>query len=413
MAAFNIYHDTRRPKKDGTCPLKIMIYHKKSFLIPLKLSVDPGNFIDGEIVFPNDARRASNMNKYIKTKLSAVENTILKLDITGVLATMDDKDLKTALCGNIDNDERDTPPSFVEALNMFIGTKQKKGTRQVYRSTLRMLERYCDSAFINIDNLQFKDMTSNWLHNFDLWMSSFCMVNYKALNMRNIRTVFNYAISEKFIELNDYPFRNFKIKHEKTRKRSLTVDELRTLRDYDVEPHMQKYRDIFMLSFYLIGINPVDLLHAKELYKGNLEYKRAKTGRLYTIKVEPEAMDIIDKYRGKKFLINVMDRYSDYTNFTKKANNNLKKIGPYYFDKKSDGPGPGKKVYEGLFPDISIYWARHTWATLASKIGIDKDTIAAALGHGSEDTTDIYIDFDQEKIDVANRKVIDFVNGKN
>mgnify|MGYP000363609098 CR=1 FL=1 len=57
------------------------------------------------------------------------------------------------------------------------------------------------------------------------------------------------------------------------------------------------------------------------------------------------------------------------------------------------------------------YWARHTWATIAHKIGISKDVISLALGHefGCK-TTGIYIDYDLEQIDKANRKVIDYIN---
>ena len=60
-------------------------------------------------------------------------------------------------------------------------------------------------------------------------------------------------------------------------------------------------------------------------------------------------------------------------------------------------------------PKISSYWARHTWATIASSIDIPKDTISAALGHGGNTVTDVYIRFDRRKVDEANRKVINYV----
>ena len=73
----------------------------------------------------------------------------------------------------------------------------------------------------------------------------------------------------------------------------------------------------------------------------------------------------------------------------------------------------GRKVREPLFPDISSYWSRHTWATIAASMDIPKETISAALGHeiGSA-VTSIYIDFDQRKVDEANRKVIDALASK-
>lgn len=69
----------------------------------------------------------------------------------------------------------------------------------------------------------------------------------------------------------------------------------------------------------------------------------------------------------------------------------------------------GKKSAEGAFPGLSTYWARHSWATIAASLDIPKETIAAALGHGGNTVTDIYIDFDQRKVDEANRRVLDWV----
>ena len=61
--------------------------------------------------------------------------------------------------------------------------------------------------------------------------------------------------------------------------------------------------------------------------------------------------------------------------------------------------------------ELTTYWARHSWATVAASLDIPKETIAAALGHGGNTVTDIYIDFDQKKVDEANRKVLDYVFG--
>lgn len=92
--------------------------------------------------------------------------------------------------------------------------------------------------------------------------------------------------------------------------------------------------------------------------------------------------------------------------FPHRMNINLKEIG----EVKRVGRG-GKKVRTSLFPDITIYHARHTWATIASKLDMPIETISAALGHEiGSDTTQIYIDFDQGKVDAANRKVIDYIN---
>ena len=188
----------------------------------------------------------------------------------------------------------------------------------------------------------------------------------------------------------------------------------RSLRDYPVEPHQERYRDLFMLIFYLIGINIVDILHVEKIKNGRIEYRRAKTGRLYSIKVQPEALEIINRYSpGKKYLLNFLDNYNHYEDFRKRFNDNLKKIGKseYIHTKSKNGRGIKKKVFEPLFPKITSYYARHTWATFAAELDIPKETIAAALGHGSISVTDRYIHYNTKKVDEANRRVIDYLNG--
>ena len=252
----------------------------------------------------------------------------------------------------------------------------------------------------------FDTMNKDWLMRFEQWMKEGGMkTNAYAIHLRNIRAVFNYAIDEEYTTL--YPFRRFTIKKEETRKRNLTVEQLRTLRDYPCEEYQKKYRDIFLLMFYLIGINAADLFLArkKDVVNGRLEYKRAKTGKLYSILIQPEAQAIIDRYAGTgEYLLNVMDDYANYKDFLHRMNLGLRQIG----EMKRSGRG-GKKERQPLFPDISSYWSRHTWATLASQLDTPKDVISEALGHeyGSS-TTSIYINFNREKVDQANRKVIDF-----
>ncbi len=192
--------------------------------------------------------------------------------------------------------------------------------------------------------------------------------------------------------------------------RSLTVEQLRILRDYPCEDYQEKYRDMFMLMFYLVGINAADLFLAKktDIVNGRLEYKRAKTGKLYSIKIEPEAQEIIDRYSGNEengYLLNVMDSYSNYKDFLHRMGVGLKQIGE--MERKGLG---GKKIIQPLFPDLSSYWSRNTWATIAASLDIPKEIIACALGHSWTDSTitNICI-FNEKKIDDANRKVINYV----
>ena len=113
-------------------------------------------------------------------------------------------------------------------------------------------------------------------------------------------------------------------------------------------------------------------------------------------------MSIINKYKGENYLLDVLDHIKNYKEFAKRMNQALKRIG--LMERKGLG---GRKIRQPLFPKLTTYYSRHSWATLAATIDIPIETIVAALGHkyGSE-TTGIYIDFDRNKVDMANEIVL-------
>lgn len=397
MASIWYYLDTRRRKADGTFPLKIKIglNAKDGCLINLKISLREDQWENGEVVrHPN--RRF--LNTYVKQRYLDIINSIFKLEITGAINRMSPVEIKKYVESSL-GAVADEAHTFSEHFERFISTREKESTKDIYHQTLLKIELFSPGK------LAFSDINIIWLKGFEQFLKGQGLsVNSINLHIRNIRAVFNDAINEDKTEQNLYPFRKFKLKSEETRKRSLTIDQLRAIRDWPCEPHEQQYIDIFMLMFYLRGINMIDLAGLTKIDNGRVEFRRAKTGRLYSIKIEPEAEAIINKYRGKNFLLNINERYSNYKNYLHRMNRNLKEFGYTRVGKR------GKKDKEGAFPFLSTYYTRHTWATLAAYLEIPKETIAAALGHGKKDVTEIYISFDQNKIDEANRRVIDYLN---
>ena len=285
----------------------------------------------------------------------------------------------------------------VESMFNEFSSKKYKGTRKMY-------ERTCKKVISFDPKADFDKIDKDWLNDFWKFLEDDgANVNGIGHHFRNLRAVFNYAIEQNVT--NNYPFRKFKIKKEQTGKRDLTIEQLRVLRDYPLKPFQQPYRDVFMLMFYLCGINAGDLflLTEKNIKNGRIEYYRQKTKKYYSIKIEPEAKVILDKYKGKNYLLSMMDNNIDYHQPLKRLNQQLKKIGMVYQDGK-------KWSGTALFPDLSSYYSRHTWASIASEIDIPMDVIAQALGHATPySTTDIYVNRRLKKIDVANRKVLDYL----
>ena len=389
MASTSLYLDQRYKREDGTFPVKIKASFRgnKGFLIPTSMRISPDQWDGNEVVrHPNREK----LNIYLRDRQNKVSNAIYDLEMAGRIGEMSMSSIKNYVEGVLGGGG--DRYSFIDHFEKVIESKVKPTTREIYRQTLLKIRLY------DGQNLDFTEITYSWLKGFERFMSgSGISINSINLHMRNVRAVLNDAINEDKAPLSCYPFRKFKIEKEQTRHRALSITQLCQLCNFNCEDSQKQYRDIFMLIFYLGGINIVDLCNLKEINRGYIEYRRAKTGRLYKIKVEPEALAIIERYRGQKYLLDILDRYQDHKNYLHRLNKNLSEIGTVEI---LPGRG-GKKAKTGLFPGLSTYWARHTWATIAASLNIPKETIAATLGHGGKTVTDIYISFDQRKIDGA------------
>ena len=404
MAKVSLYHDLRAVK-DGSCgAIKIRVYHNgKAFMLPTSISVLPQHWDDGVIIGHD---RAKKWNGFLKLRLMDIKTEIIKLDVEGKLAAMSAADLKKRLlllCGAIEEDE--TPadlfwPVFVE----YMESQKNAGTRTIYGQTASRLQAFD----LNIEKRRFNDIDKAWLEKFDAFMAlTSPKKNARNIHLRNLRTVFNYAINQKELDIS-YPFRSFKITAEATASRALTIDQIKQLRSYPIEEaHLAKYRDIFMLMIYLRGINAADLFSAKktDIVNGRLEYVRKKTGTFYSIRVEPEAQEIIDRYSGETYLLDISESWSNPTDYLRKMDKGLKKIGA--MERKGLG---GKKHYKPILPQLSSYYSRHTFASLGVELHIPIELISESLGHkiGSP-TTAIYVHYLRQQVDDATRKIIDYI----
>lgn len=403
MAKLALVLDTR--SGNGDFPLKVRISTKKTkAYIGLSIRLTPEQWDEesGKIVNHDDEKK---LNLFVENKMTIYKSILLKLDLAGQTDNYSANELRDILERGGVIEKKDDGEAFLEYYKHCVTRKFKDSTKVSYQQALNNLLRF-DPL---LAEKKFEDITLRYLEEFDKWMTERGITqNSRNVYYRNIRAVFNDAIDEDITT--NYPFRKFKLKKVATRKRSLTVEELRILRDYPCEEWQEKYRDLFMLMFYLCGINGADLYPAKKIQvrKGRLEYERAKTYKAYSVKIEPEAQAIIDKYAGDEYLLKFCEGGKDYIHTLQLMSRGLKKIGPYTRKRPYN-----KKEYKPLFPDLTQYWCRHTWATIAAELDIPKETIAAALGHDMGNTTTaIYINFNQKKVDDANRRIIDYLNEK-
>ena len=406
-----LYLDARHLNENGEAALTISVCkHGKTAYLPIGVRIEPVYWDSRRqklIGHPNQRF----LRLFIEDKKAKFDNILMRLEMDGELGGLTSRQIRDKVACILSPADDADETIFLPYYKRFAENRRKDNTKRIYLQTYSKLV-----EFIGKDVVRFDDITKRWLEDFESYLINIKgnSTNTIAIDMRNIRAVVNDAIDNDVTST--YSFRKkFKIKQQKTRKRALSVEKLRQLFNYDVEPFLQKYIDTFKLTFFLIGINPVDLCGDLRIEDGRVVYERAKTGRLYNIKLEPETSELLDRYKGKAKLFGLAERAKDYTSFVSNTDKYLKQIGPVELV-----PNPNKskcrnakafiKRRESTFPGLSIYWARHTWATIAASLDIPRETISAALGHGyGNQTTAIYIDFDTNKIDEANRRVMDWV----
>ena len=272
----------------------------------------------------------------------------------------------------------------------------KIGNSIIYNTAVEMLIRHTKKKTILFENIDY-----SFLKNFqnDLLQRQ-VGVNTISIYLRTIRAIFNKALNEELTE--NYPFKKFKIKQQPTPSRTLTIEEFKQIRDYKCSGDREFNRDLFLLSFCLIGINFSDLFLLKEdnIVDGRIIFSRSKTHKIYSIYLHQPALEILAKYKSNSdFLLPVLSPDWKGMQLKKKiqqaihiCNNYLQKIAKEL------------KIHK----QVSTYYARYSWANFARLQGCSKDLIAEALGHEyGNKVTGIYLDsYDKEIIDAANGKVI-------
>lgn len=381
MAISSLRLDTRRALADGTYPVQIKVGYGTDIYLStgVYLRRDEWQERSQQCV----GKHARAINNILTTALTRVTNRILELRESGRFNAYTRAQLRQMLTDlTLDAPTVDTP-TLGYYLDKLIATKKGK-TADTYRSAKRRVTAYSD-----LYKLPVSDMSSEW------WSGWLAMLdadglsnNTRHLYISSVKSALRYA-EEDGVSVNPSYKKVVSKMDNNTPMRNLPVEVLREIRDREVGVKSEVYRDAFMLSFYLIGINAADLLALKktDVVNGRINYKRAKTGRHYSIKIEPEAQAIIDKYHGTNRLLS----FADIKYFSR----NL----AYHLDK--------------IMPGLTWYYARYSWANYAIDLDVPKDIVSECLGHShGAAVTGVYIRYTHDKIDKANRQVLDYFAGK-
>ncbi|WP_295881562.1 site-specific integrase, partial [uncultured Alistipes sp.] len=352
MASISLKLDRRRATARGLYPIQFLLSSKgKVTTIGTGVNIRPEHW-NGEVnkaVLPK-CPNARAINESIESLFFKYTNTLRNLENDGKLVGKSVTEIKKLL---VEVRSGSSKESLTDYFSRYAESRRTEKSREVYRYTLKTIR-----AFDN-EEVPFEKVNVIWLKAFDAHLEKQGVgINTRAIHFRNLRAVFNSAINEDLIGLEYYPFRKFKIASSRKDKEALTEEQLQRLIAYDTPyPFRRTARDLFLLSFYMCGMNLVDLYHLDRLREGRAHFVRTKTSgkniNPVSILVQPEAAEIIARYAGAEHVLRFIEERATYDTFIHQVQRALRHIA------KELG-------IEGL----TFYWARYTWATLADKLGI-------------------------------------------
>lgn len=339
--------------------------------------------------------------KFIRDKIEwerrRIERIIEKLGNGGQQFTVEDivKQYSVSISNSI---------SVFEYINkqierLYISGKER--TSETYRQVLRSFMR-----FRNNEDLYFDMINNNLMEQYERFMrmSDLCR-NTTSFYMRVLRSIYNRAVADGLTKQVD-PFKRVYTGVDKTAKRALNLCEIKRLKDLNLEefPSLDFARDIFMFSFYMRGMSFIDIayLKKKNLSDGFVVYNRKKTGQQLVVKWEDNMDEIVKKYfdENSEFLIPIIKKQDgterkQYLNKMLIINRRLKKIAQL----------------AGIAMPLSLYVARHSWASIAQAKNVPLRAISLGMGHDNEETTRIYLSSIQSNIvDKANSKILNLID---
>ncbi len=287
--------------------------------------------------------------------------------------------------------------NFMEGIIIKLKQNGKVRTSETYTAALNSFKKFRKDEDIMLDCL-----TSRIMEAYEAWHQSRGVApNTISFYTRILRAVYNRAVEDEVVE-NRNPFRHIYTGVDKTVKRALPLPVIKKIKalDLSLAPPLDYARDMFMMSFMLRGMSFIDMAYLRktDLANGYVTYRRRKTGQQLTIEWTKEMQLILDKYpeNASGYLLPIIrnlgtNERCTYRNAGYNINRNLKKIA--------------KKV--GISIPLTLYVARHSWASVAKAKGIPISVISEGMGHDSEATTQIYLaSLDASVVDKANSLIL-------
>lgn len=376
---------------DGSHKLRIAISHNsQTRYIPTRFTVpSPKNLKNGNVV---GVSNAAYINQQLRTKLNNIYKLIDELDdvdyysCTQLVNLITNKDKSAAL---------KSVSQIAEELIKIRTNTWSHSTIYIFKKGIDTFCQFAGSDFI------LSTLNSSLVHNYHNYLKRLDYSDTSiGIRMDSLRRLTKYAERHNLVKFNVSPFLDYKPAPKIVRDVALSLEQIRQMRDLPLTDKWEIYaRDLFMLSFYLCGMNLMDILRL-DLTKESVKFIRQKTIKRRNpndtteFSIQPEARKILDKYLNKSGKLQFGGFVTD---------SSIRHISTEHLIKLRDKIGVSGLIF---------YSARKTFAQLANELMIKDSIIEYCIGDAptaSNRALSFYVTVNKRMADNAIRKVFDAV----
>ena len=303
-----------------------------------------------------------------------------------------------------DSQKVTTVSDFYENLIRELKTEGRTGTARAYTGSYNTLKRFAGKKL----DIPFSHIDISFLSEYEKWLRKINYADTSIISMfRMLRRAYNKAIDAKCAKKSAYPFNEFKLSKfsTKTQKRAISKEEIKKIMEIDLSKekfYVQFSRNVFIFSYLCGGINFTDISYLKieNIIDNKLVYIRKKTKKRISTPLSSEAMQIIQKYAAGK--TNPSDYIFPVLDDKVYKTENKKHVRIHWIITSVNQSLKTVAKLAGINVNLTTYVARHSFATVLKRSGIDIALISETLGHSDLATTQIYLDsFENEQISEA------------
>lgn len=389
---------------DGRCPLFFRFTQKrqcKYISTGIALTQEFWNETEQRITasYPD----SESLNWQLKEKLAEYQKQIDKLTVLEIEVSFD------TLFGQKSRYLNCTVSEYFQQQIDYLKGIGKVGSAVKYTSCKHLLEQ------CGLGKKRFDQIDLQYLQDFEAFLiHKGNTSNSIATKFSVLRAVYNKAVRHKVFAETENPFKQYNVGRfwKPTRKRAITKEDVQRIQSLELPASIEVYstafaRDIFLFSYCVAGINFKDIatLRYVDIQNGRIYYQRHKTGKELNSPILPQTREILGRYSKsdaspEDYIFPILDRHI-HKSEQQICNRVHKVIGHVNANLKRIAEMAGLKV------NLTTYVARHTFATVLKRSGVNIAIISESLGHSDLETTQIYLDsFENSQIDEAMKNLL-------